>query len=93
MTYQVMTSPGRRNSGPPYSQAQLPGGSWRREKKLMAFLTDAMGDRASGSIGCSYERSAGESEIAGNKQTNSWDLKEVFVCCGLRPRFFLFVRC
>ena len=29
--------------GPPYSQAQLPGGSCRREKKARAFWTEASG--------------------------------------------------
>ena len=48
VTYHAMTMPGMRNSGPPYSQAQLPGVSWRREKKDRAFRTAARGVLASG---------------------------------------------
>ena len=41
VTYHVMTRPGRRNMGPPYSQAQLPGGSWSLDRKERALVAEA----------------------------------------------------
>lgn len=49
--YQAMTRPGSKNKGPPYSQAQLPGGSWWWEKKLSALAADASGVVAEGRSG------------------------------------------
>ena len=51
VTYQVMTIPGRRNIGPPYSQAQFPGGSCNFEKNDKALCTEANGVFALGRLG------------------------------------------
>ena len=51
VTYQVMTGPGMRNIGPPYSQAQFPGGSWSSEKKESPFSAASRGVFAVGSSG------------------------------------------
>lgn len=51
VTYQAMTRPGSKNKGPPYSQAQLPGGSCWWEKKLSALAAEASGVVAEGRSG------------------------------------------
>jgi hypothetical protein len=50
-----MTSPGRRNMGPPYSHAQLPGGSWSWEKKERPFSAASSGVFAEGRSGRPWE--------------------------------------
>ena len=50
-----MTNQGRRNMGPPYSQAQLPGGSCRQEKKESAFWAEDSGVLGAWSTGRSYD--------------------------------------
>lgn len=51
VTYHVITRPGRRNSGPPYSQAQFPGGSCKWEKKERPLITDSIGLWGVGRVG------------------------------------------
>ena len=51
VTYHEMTRPGRRNSGPPYSQAQFPGGSCKWEKKERPLVAESIGVCGVGRVG------------------------------------------
>lgn len=54
VTYHVMTKPGRRNRGPPYSQPQFPGGSCSCSKNERPLLIASSGVLAGGFSGKSY---------------------------------------
>ena len=85
VTYKLITWPGRRKRGPPYSHAQLPGGSCSWEKKERQLSIDCEGVVAGGSSGrpcddyCRSNKALPEGKPHGRKT------KVILVSYTLRP--------